>query len=307
MTIRPPLVVKVHAVSRVAALVAVAATARTPLVLNPSLGVPFSQTNWPNPTTKPLQITNRGFLGPNRMIYRGQDRFYAGPGQVPTARWDNPRLPTRRQDFQRGSPVLLDGALGIPRRPIDWPNPRVVPRRQDQQQASTLLYSTVVAPFAQDDWPNPRIAPRRQDTAQQPPLTLTGAQAPFLLPAWDNPYRPAPRQDARSYGLSAPYIPQPVQPTYGVLAYMDAEPVALAAAISSERPASLSTIRSQLGLLEFSSSAQVATTAAVSSARPAASAAIVGQLALLEFMSNQAIAVTGLLSAAPEASSGDLL
>lgn len=74
---------------------------------------PFNQKQWLNPALPVPKSVNRSWLE-SGVIYIGQDRLYAGPGQVPAYDWQNPRPRQRAIDLRTWAQMGYLTALNPP-------------------------------------------------------------------------------------------------------------------------------------------------------------------------------------------------
>lgn len=98
-------------------------------LLETTLAVPFTQTDWANPRGRPFPVDLRGFVDPFNPNLIGQDKFFGLAGN-PNFDWPNP-TPQRIRDRTTPPPNLLLSTTSTPAAPpfaqTDWPNPRGQP------------------------------------------------------------------------------------------------------------------------------------------------------------------------------------
>lgn len=98
-------------------------------LLETTLAVPFTQTDWANPRGRPFPVDLRGFIDPFNPNLIGQDKFFGLAGN-PNFDWPNP-TPQRIRDRTTPPPNLLLSTTSTPAAPpfaqTDWPNPRGSP------------------------------------------------------------------------------------------------------------------------------------------------------------------------------------
>lgn len=214
--------------------------------LSASAALPFSQTDWPNPSrsrgaVQPEQVSASlvlGFrpFGPYEWPNSGPRRAAApeqGPSLLlgllaPTASlpfapidWPNPARGLRGLPIEPAPNLVL---AGIPRYPgfgpYDLSNP-VRARSPQLELAPNLLFSTLAAPaalpFPAVEWPNP-TRPRASQPEQAPNILL-GALAPSTLPFrafdWPNASRRSVAQPDIAPNLVLSGIPRyPNFPSY---------------------------------------------------------------------------------------------